>query len=122
MIEKRAFHRVPFTAKATFSNNVQTFSGRLENISYGGVLVRPDNSFDPVIGDEYTLLLDIMKYGIVLQMEVEVAYTSKFQVGFKFSRVDQEASDKIAILISEIEKRKFSQQNMKEGIHPAPSP
>jgi c-di-GMP-binding flagellar brake protein YcgR len=128
MIEKRAFHRVPFTAQASFSNNFQTFSGRLENISYGGILVRLEKGPEPVIGDNYTLILDIMKYDIVLQMNVEVAYTSNLQVGLKFSHVDQEDLDKIAILISQIEKRKYSlnskrnsQHNVEEGIHLAPT-
>ena len=108
MIEKRAFLRVPFTALAVLTNNEQTFTGRLENISHGGVLVRLDRGAEPGINDTYTLLLDIEKYGMVLNVNVEVAYSSGSQVGLKFSRVDQGTGDEIAILISRIEKINYS--------------
>jgi len=99
---------VPFTAKALLSNNEQTLTGRLENISHGGVLVRLDRGTGPVTNDDYTLLLDVAHYSMVLQVDVEVAYTSSSQIGLKFSRVDQETRDDIAILISQIERINYS--------------
>lgn len=123
MIEKRAFHRVPFTANAIFANSFQTFYGRLENISYGGALVRLGKGFEPIVGGNYTLILEIMQYGIMLQMDVEVAYAANLQAGLKFSRMDPEVCGEIAVLISQIEKRKYflnskqdSRNNEKEGI------
>ena len=118
MIEKRAFHRVPFIAKAVLSNNGQSLiTGRLENISYGGVLIRLDRGSGPITDVNYTLLLDIAKYSMVLNVNVEVAYTSCSQVGLKFSRIDQETRDDIAMLISQIENIQYSQNSKQQIVH-----
>ena len=79
--------------------------------------MRLDRGTGLIINDNYTLLLDIAKYGMVLNVNVEVAYTSSSQVGLKFSRVDQGTRDEIAILISQIEKIKHSLHSKQHAVH-----
>ena len=108
MIEKRAFHRVPFATKAILSDNDKSLLGRLENISFGGAMVRFENDSLPSPLINYSLTIDVGKGAPPIQMAAEVACISFPAVGLRFTSIDHDSKERLEALMSEIERIKFS--------------
>lgn len=106
MIEKRAFHRVPFLAKAILSRHDADLSGRLDNISAGGAMVRLGQDPLPSPDGNYLLSLYIDEKFPPLQLIVEVACMYFPEVGLKFTSIDDDTRERLELLISHIEKIK----------------
>ena len=114
MIEKRAFHRVPFATRAVLTGIENTHLGRLNNISFGGALIRLDHgSLPPHVG-EYLFTVHIDPDAPPLEMIAEVVFFSGSKVGLKFTSFENNSRERLELLMFEIERRKYAQngQNM----------
>ncbi len=106
MIEKRAFQRVPLTAKAILSRHDADLLGRLDNISRGGALVRLGHPPVPLPECSYLLSLSVDENSPPLQLIVEVACMYSLEIGLRFTSVDDETRERLELLIVAIEKIK----------------
>lgn len=115
MIEKRAFHRVPFATKVILTDNDTTLLGRLNNISFGGALVRLEHETMLLQDSKYSLTIHVGKDAPPLHMIAEVACVSLSTVGLKFTSIDCETKERLALLMSDIEKIKYVQSEKKRN-------
>jgi c-di-GMP-binding flagellar brake protein YcgR len=119
MIEKRAFHRVPFATKVILADDNIRLLGRLENISIGGAMVRLENYPLPSLGSTYWLTVQIEESAPPLQMITEIACVSASSVGLRFTSIDQDTRERLEKFMCDIERIKFnpSKKNMPELVH-----
>ena len=117
MIEKRAFNRVRFNTKAILADDTTTLLGRLENISFGGAMVRLKNSPIPSQGSKYMLTIHINEGAPPLQMITEVACASASTVGLRFTSIDQDTKDNLGTFMYDIERSKFNQSTNNKSCH-----
>jgi len=109
MIEKRAFHRVPFAIKVILADNYNTLSGQLANISFGGALVRLGHYPSPSMDSKYLLTVYTDEDALPLQMIAEVAYISDSTVGLRFTSIDQDSRERLGALMCSIERILYSE-------------
>ena len=108
MIERRAFHRIPFATKAILADDTTTLLGRLENISFGGAMVRLKDYPLPSQGSRYWLTVHIEESAPPLNMITEVACVSASSVGLRFTSLDKETKDRLEMFMCDIERMKFN--------------
>jgi hypothetical protein len=113
VIEKRAFHRVPFANRAILTGNDNTYLGRLNNISFGGALIRLDHDSLPPQVAEYLLTVHIDPDAPPLEMIAEVAFISLPTVGLKFTSFEHNSRERLELLMQDIERRKYTQYEQK---------
>jgi c-di-GMP-binding flagellar brake protein YcgR len=108
MIERRAFHRVPFATKAILADDNTTLLGRLENISIAGAMVKLENHSLLLQGSKYWLTVQIEEDAPPLQMITEVACVSATSTGLRFTSIDQETRERLELFMCDIVRRKFN--------------
>ena len=108
MIEKRAFNRVPFATKAILTDNDTTLLGRLDNISFGGAMVRLEQYPLPSQDSKYSLTVYVDEGVPPLQLIAEVACVSALTVGLRFTSIDENNRERLGALMCDIERRKYT--------------
>ncbi|MEI6205337.1 MAG: PilZ domain-containing protein [Desulfuromonadales bacterium] len=110
MIEKRAFHRVPFATQAILADNDKSLSGWLNDISFGGALVRLEHIPLPPEDSKFFLTLYTGEGALPLEMVAEVAYVSVPMVGLRFTSIDQDTRERLGRLMFDIESELYKRR------------
>jgi hypothetical protein len=102
MIEKRSFHRVPFSTKTVLSHNDASHQGQLENISMRGALVRLDHGVYLPQGSKYNVKVYIDGEDTPLQLNAEVVCFTFAMAGIKFASYKADTEARLTKLMDEL--------------------
>ncbi len=90
--DRRMYQRVSFDGTAELSNNEQSFTCQITDLSLRGVLVRPFGVVRADLGTEFTLLIPLSNNqdnnDLKIQMTLELAHSNPDGLGFKCISID----------------------------------
>ena len=90
--DRRMYQRVNFDGTAELSNNEQSFTCQITDLSLRGVLVRPFGVVRADVGTEFTLLIPLSNdqdsNDLKIQMTLELAHSNPDGLGFKCTSID----------------------------------
>lgn len=90
--DRRMYQRVSFDGTAELSNNEQSFTCQITDLSLRGVLVRPFGVVRADLGTEFTLLIPLSNNqdnnDLKIQMTLELAHSNPDGLGFKCTSID----------------------------------
>lgn len=90
--DRRMYQRVSFDGTAELSNNEQSFTCQITDLSLRGVLVRPFGVVRADLGTEFTLLIPLSNNqdnnDLKIQMTLELAHSNHDGLGFKCISID----------------------------------
>ncbi|MDD2899966.1 MAG: PilZ domain-containing protein [Desulfuromonadaceae bacterium] len=102
MIEKREFHRIPFSVKTTLSSQNVSYQGRMENISMKGTLIRLEHGVELLQGKMYDVTFNAGDDEAPLLLTAEVICVNFSMAGMRFSACSSDAVSRLARLIERL--------------------
>ncbi len=90
--DRRMYQRVSFDGTAELSNNEQSFTCQITDLSLRGVLVKPFGVVRADLGTAFTLLIPLSNNqdnnDLKIQMTLELAHSNPDGLGFKCISID----------------------------------
>ncbi|MDD5105512.1 MAG: PilZ domain-containing protein [Desulfuromonadaceae bacterium] len=102
MLEKRRFHRVPFSTKTVLAFNGATYSGQLENISMSGALIRLEHGTTLPLGNKFGLTVHVADESVPLQLVAEIVCVPFAMAGIKFISYQADTRERLSKLVESL--------------------
>ncbi len=96
--DKRHFHRIFYNADVTLSNELDTHSCQLVDISLKGCLLRFETPWTQPLEDTFTLNLQLSDE-VSINMQVSIAHIVGNDAGFKCEHIDIDSISQLRRLV-----------------------